>query len=128
MTKRVVRAPDGFPMLVVARRNIDAKLTFWSRTWMDLSEFRWAWQRLTRFVRRDRTWRVEVYSNVDVDYFVPDDVDDEPVRMWVAPDRECAAALASDVADRVRSGGFGATDPDVFDASVHRSKPATPSP
>jgi hypothetical protein len=115
-------------MLVVTRRNIDAKLTFWWRVWTDGSGLRWAWQRLCRVFRHDRTWRVEVYSDVSDDYFVPADDDDDPVRMWVAPDRHRGVVLADEVADRIRSGGFRATDPDVFDAAVDASKSARPSP
>lgn len=128
MTKRVVNAPDGLPMLVVSRRNIDTKLSFWWRAWTDLSEFRWVWQRLARVLRRDRTWRVEVYSDVSDDYFVPAADDDEPIRMWVTPDRDSAAQLADEVAHRIDSHGFRATDPDLFDAAVYTSKAARPMP
>ena len=60
--RRLVLMPDGRKALVAIRRNIDVKPDWWNSF-----DSRWEAEGLGRLLRRDPSWRVEVYVDVDED-------------------------------------------------------------
>ena len=106
--KRMVHLPHGTPTLVLIRRNVDAKISWWWN-W----NYRWEWARLTRLLRGDRTWRVEIYQMVSEEpiNLPPEDAS----RVYVAADKKAAAELAERVVARLARGGLPAVDHGLFD-------------
>jgi hypothetical protein len=107
--KRMVRVPAGNLLLVLIRRNIDSKVN-WSR-WTTLDRGGWAEERLLRLLRRDRTWRVEIYERLKEE---PVDLPgEEPSRVFVAKDKNAAVILAERVASLLATGDLRAVDLEV---------------
>jgi hypothetical protein len=91
--------PNGGHALVLIRRNVDAKINWWNN-W-DMS---WEWARLTRLLRRDRTWRVEIYEGISED---PGSLpSDDAVRVYVRPNKSAAVDLAERVVTRIARSGI----------------------
>jgi hypothetical protein len=95
---RIVLTPTGDHVLVVARRNVDAKFNF-----VNSVDVRWEFHQLTRFLRRDHRWRVEVYRGASMD--ATDLPRREPDECWVLPDRATATSFADQVASKLRQSG-----------------------
>lgn len=102
--RRVVPLPDGGRVLVLIRRNFDAKIN-WFNNW----DLRWEFARVRRLVLRDKTWRVELYRGVDIDSssLPSEDAD----RVWVAADKTMAAALAVEISHCLNTEGLGSLPP-----------------
>ena len=99
----MVRLPDATHALVLIRRNVEAKINWWNN-W----DLRWEWERLTRLLRRDRRWRVEIYERVAEE---PIELPrEDAARVFVAEDKKAAARLAEHVAALLASGGTAAVD------------------
>lgn len=90
---------------MLIRRWVPAKFTGWS-AW----DLRWELQLLSRLIRRDHRWCVELYDDVHDD---PGGVPAEaPARRWILPDRRAAIEFAESVSDQVVSRGLEAELPD----------------
>jgi hypothetical protein len=97
----------GAEALVVVRRNVDAKYK-WFRWDLDRN---FESQHLSRLIRRDRSWRVELYYGLPSRRPVALPREDA-ICHWVAPNRRAAFELAQRVLQRVRDVGVAAQDDD----------------
>jgi hypothetical protein len=99
--RRIVRLPNDTHALVLIRRNVDAKLKWWNGF-----DQRWERARLGRLVRRDRTWRVEIYEGISEDPIsLPSE---DAVCMFIGADKSEAVDLAERVVARIASSGIPA--------------------
>jgi len=98
--RRVVRTPEGSDSLVLIRPAV-AKLSPWSHD----PEIAAAFQGLSRLIRRDRRWYVEVYVRIKQDR--GETPQDEPARQWVLADCASAEAFAESLARQIALHGAG---------------------
>lgn len=89
---------------MLIRRNVSGKY----HPWKPLDAWQWEWQELVRFLRRDRTWRVEVYEGISEDPIGTPNVDAACV--FVCEDKKDAVATANRVVARVEKSGIPAID------------------
>lgn len=95
--RRVVALPGGDHVLVVVRRNVDAKFNM-----LNAWDLRWEFAQLRLLIKRDRRWRVELYWGVNSD---PQSTPKtKPDQFWVLENRRTAQAFAETVSSNLRHG------------------------